>query len=213
MPSRNAVEESHELQKQTQSVLLARIAAIEKEVIALRQSNAALKKVVRGEERAPAASAAALRRAVDAAERAHGAVLGAQRRGARKQAPSPSAAPAEPRRGNAVAPHELPPLEAEAWLTSLGLNGIIASQLVSRLHVDVDADTDEDTADSWAASAPLPAESAAEVGARERAFFEALGGTTRESVMALLRDGPLEELLVDAIVDGCVGVAKEAAAR
>ena len=98
-------------------------------------------------------------------------------------------------------------------VTSLGLNGIIASQLVSRLHDDVDADADEDAADSWAASAPLPAESAAEVGARERAFFEALGGTTRESVMALLRDGPLEELLVDAIVDGCVDVAKEAAAR
>ena len=145
-------------------MLGARVAAVEKEVLALRHSNAALRRRVAGRpEDASQSSSAALRRIVDASERTHARSGGAYKFSSASTPPPPP----------------LAPLDAHAWLRSLDLHQLIASQLVSQLGADGDAR------------------------ALERRFLEALGGTTRETVMALVRELPMTELIVDRIIDSC----------
>ena len=60
---------------------------------------------------------------------------------------------------------------------------------------------------------PLRATSGGDAPRLERPFLEALGGTTRETVMGLVRELPIAEMLADRIVDGCVAIAAEAEAE
>ena len=175
----DAIDDRQHLPHALPARLVARYASAEKEVARLRQENAALRRQAR-----PRASAAALRRIAQEAERT-----------------------ARVRDGAGLA--------IEPWASSLRFDCILSELIRMRMN-----EAREQSSEGLMSSqrqplmraatkcSTLPVAAAELVADRgtDRPFLEALGATTPDVIVELVRELPIAELLADALLDGAAAL-------